>query len=46
MDAEYIGQDGYLSTMAPGKMNARQTAEVDPRNWKKYQIFGNAIAAR
>ena len=36
----------YLIAMAPGKMNARKTAEVDPRNWKKYQIFGMAIATK
>lgn len=34
----------YLKTMAAGKMNAIETVVVDPKNWKKYQMSGTAIA--
>lgn len=37
---------GYLRTIMPGKIKARDSAVVDPRNWKKYQISGIAMAAR
>lgn len=36
----------YLKTIAPGKMKARQTAVVDPKNWKRYQILGTTMAKR
>lgn len=36
----------YLRTIAAGKMNEVQTTVVDPKNWKKYQMFGMATATK